>query len=161
MEAFTTKLNDVVESITPTSPPMVTFRVSSDIPLHGRGFIITNEGNLTLIEKRDDGQFLHTYTVVTEMRRADEGLLIKWNQRGGDPMTLEITEEEGRREVWVGEDVMIGEFFKSSDIDKVSGVVRLVSTLDCPLLLLLPSSNSPLLCTLVCTLVLRITFRGT
>ena len=140
---------------------MVTFRVSSDIPLQGRCFIITNEGNLTLVEKRDDGQFLQTYTVVTEMRRADEGLLNKWNQRGGDPMTLEITEEEGRREVWVGEDVMIGEFFKSSDIDKVSGVVRLVSTLDCPLLLLLPSSNSPLLCTLVCTLVLRITFRGT
>lgn len=161
MEAFTTKLNDVVESITPTSPSMVTFRVSSDIPLQGRGFIITNEGNLTLVEKRDDGQFLQTYTVVTQMRRADEELLNKWNQRGGDPMTLEITEEEGRREVWVGEDVMIGEFFKSSDIDKVSGVVRLVSTLDCPLLLLLPSSNSPLLCTLVCTLVLRITFRGT
>ena len=161
MEAFTTKLNDVVESITPTSPSMVTFRVSSDIPLQGRGFIITNEGNLTLVEKRNEGQLLQTFTVLTEMRRADEGLLIQWNHRGGDPMTLDITEEEGRREVWVGEDVMIGEFFKSTDIDKVSGVVRLVSTLDCPLLLLLLSSNSPLLCTLVCTLVLRITFRGT
>lgn len=146
MEGYYSNLKEILLSTNPSTESEVSFLTSSSISLKGRCFVIQIAA-LLLLEKTEEGEQNHTYTVLSKFTEADDALIILWNARGGDSPAIEVLEGEGGKVVKIGPQFVLGRFLQSPDVDKIVGVVRWVSIIhSTPLISLAyhhPFSNPP------------------